>query len=213
MGDNVKLEVKKITGKGSGEEVTLPKQIFGVEPNEHAVWQAVTTQLAHDRQGTASSKNRSKVRGGGRKPWRQKGRGAARAGTIRSPLWVGGGRIFGPEPRTYDKQINKKVKRLARLSALSVKAKESKIQLVEDFSFEEIKTKKMADILGKLGLDNTKTLLLLAEGSRTVWLSGRNIQKLTVRDARDFSTYDVMNADMLLIQKGALAKMKEVLVK
>ena len=213
MGDNVKVDVKKIDGSNSGKQADLPKSIFGVEPNDHAIWQAVTAQQANSRQGTVMTKNRSRVRGGGRKPWRQKGRGTARVGTIRSPLWVGGGRIFGPQPRDYHKGMNKKVKRLARISALSHKAKDAKIQCIEDFSFEAPKTKQMAEMLQGLGLDKTKTLLLLGEGSRTVWLSGRNIQHLTVRDAGSFSTYDIMNAEVLLIQQSALAKIKEVLVK
>ena len=213
MGDNVKLDVKKIDGSNSGDQVSLPKDIFGIEPNDHAIWQAVTTQQANSRQGTASTKNRSRVRGGGKKPWRQKGRGTARAGTIRSPLWVGGGRIFGPEPRDYTKRLNKKVKRLARISALSYKAKEQKIQFIEDFNFDNPKTKNMVDILNVLGLNDTKTLLLLADDNRTTWLSGRNLYKLAIREADEFSTYDVINAEMLLIQKSALAKIKEVLIK
>jgi len=213
MGDNVKLDVKKIDGSNSGEQISLPKEMFGVEPNDHAIWQAVTTQQANSRQGTSSTKNRSRVRGGGKKPWRQKGRGTARAGTIRSPLWVGGGRIFGPEPRDYTKRINKKIKRLARLSALSYKALEKKIQFIEDFSFDEPKTKKMVDILKSFGLSDKKTLLVLSEENHSTLLSGRNLYKLTIREATGFSTYDIINAEMLLIQKSALAKIKEVLVK
>lgn len=213
MGDNVKVDVKKIDGSNSGEQVDLPKSVFGAEPNDHAIWQAVTTQLANSRQGTAMTKNRSRVSGGGKKPWRQKGRGTARVGSIRSPLWVGGGRAFGPQPRDYSKSLNKKVKRLARISALSYKAREQKIQCIEDFNLESPKTKQMAGILKGLGLERIKTLLVLGEGNRTVWLSGRNIQHLTVREVSSISTYDIMNAEMLLIQKSALAKIKEVLVK
>lgn len=213
MGDKVKVDVKKIDGSNSGEQVELPEEIFGIEPNDHAIWQAVTAQLNNSRQGTVMTKNRSRVSGGGKKPWRQKGRGTARAGTIRSPLWVGGGRVFGPQPRNYHTALNKKIKRLARLSALSYKAKDEKIHFVEDFSFDVPKTRQMTELLKSFGLDQTKTLLVLAEGSKAIWLSGRNIQRLAVREADGFSTYDIMNAEALLIQKSALAKIKEVLVK
>ncbi len=209
----MKLDVKKITGKSSGEELTLSKKVFGAEPNEHAIWQVVTAQLAHQRQGTSAAKNRSLVSGGGKKPWKQKGRGTARAGTIRSPLWVGGGRIFGPEPRNYNPRLNKKVNRLARISALSLKAREEKIQLVEDFIFDEVKTKKVAELLKNLKLSDTKTLLITSDSNRNAWLSARNMQKITVRPASDISVYDIMNADVLLIQKSALTKIEEVLVK
>lgn len=207
----MKQEVYLKNGSKSGEQVTLSDKVFGIEPNDHVIWLAITAEQAHKRQGTSKAKNRSAVRGGGRKPWRQKGRGTARAGTIRSPLWVGGGRVFGPEPREYKMRLPKKMKRLARRSALSHKAKDSKIQLVEDFSFDTPKTKDMASVLKKLKLDSTKTLLLTPEADRTMWLSGRNIPGLTVRAAQSFSTYDVVYADVLLIQKGAVAKINEVL--
>ena len=207
----MKQEVYLKDGSKSGEQVTLSDKVFAVEPNDHIVWLAVTAEQTNRRQGTSKTKNRSAVRGGGRKPWRQKGRGTARAGTIRSPLWVGGGRVFGPEPRDYHKRLPKKMKRLARRSALSSKAKEDKIRLVEDFTFDAPKTKEMTEVLRNLKLDTTKTLLLTPETNRTVWLSGRNIPGLEVRAVQDFSTYDVVHADMLLLQKGAVAKINEVL--
>jgi large subunit ribosomal protein L4 len=209
----VKLDVYKIDGKTSGEQVDLPKKIFGIEPNDHAIWQAVTTEQANIRQGTVSTKNRSAVRGGGRKPWRQKGRGTARAGTIRSPLWVGGGRVFGPEPRSYAKRIPAKVKVLARKSALTHKAKNEKIRMVEDFTLETPKTKELYAILKKLKLNENKVLLLTAESVNAIWLSGRNIPYFNVREAGTFSTQDVVRADTLLIQKGALKRISEVLGK
>jgi len=209
----VKLDVYKINGSKSSEQESLRSKVFGIEPNDHSIWMAVTTELHNRRQGTNSTKNRSAVRGGGRKPWRQKGRGTARAGTIRSPLWKGGGRIFGPTPREFSKRLPQKVNQLARKSALSYKAMEEKIRLVEDFSFEQPKTKQMADILKKLDLGNTKTLLLVTDNNQNVWLSGRNIHLFSVKEAANFSTLDVMNADELLIQKGALKKIYEVLGK
>ena len=213
MGEKVKLDILNINGKTTGDQVTLDSKIFGIEPNDHAIWLAVTAELANQRQGTSSAKNRSAVRGGGRKPWKQKGRGVARAGTIRSPLWVGGGRIFGPSPRSYKTKLPKKMSRLARCSALSHKAKDGNVSLIEEFSFDAPKTKNLAEILKKLKLDSTKTLLLLSKTDRAVWLSSRNIPHLCVREADSFSTYDVVNADRLLIQKDGLKKIKEVLSK
>ena len=213
MGEKVKLDVYKVDGTKTGEQLDLSPAVFGIEPNEHAIWLAVTAERDHSRQGTASSKTRAEVRGGGKKPWPQKGRGTARAGSIRSPIWVGGGRVFGPEPRNYHKQVPLKVGRLARKSALSHLAKEQKIKLIEDFSLENPKTKEIKVILEKLQLDSKKTLLLTTQTDRTVWLSSRNIPSLNVREASSFSTYDLVNAEMLLIQKGALSKINEVLAK
>jgi len=209
----VKLDLYKTDGSKTGEQITLNSKVFGIEPNDHAIWLAVTAERTNQRQGTSSAKNRSAVRGGGRKPWRQKGRGTARAGTIRSPLWRGGGRIFGPNPRDYSKKLTKKMSKLARKSALSHKAKDEQICLVEDFSFETPKTKQMATIIKKLNLSDKKTLLLVPEASRQMWLSGRNIPYFWVRKASDISTYDILNADQLLIQKSALKKINEVLAK
>jgi large subunit ribosomal protein L4 len=213
MGVSVKLDIYKTDGTMAGEQAKLPNEVFGIEPKKHAIWLAVNVEMTNRRQGTASTKNRSNVRGGGRKPWRQKGRGAARAGTIRSPLWVGGGRIFGPKPKCYSKQIPKKVSRLARKSVLSMRAKENKILLIEDFTFDTPKTQKISDILKSLKIMDKKTLLLTSETSHSIWLSGRNIQLFDVKEALCFSTVDIMNAEMLLIQKGALQKIKEVLTK
>jgi len=209
----VKLDVLKIDGTSTGEQIDLAPNIFGIEPNEHVVWQVITAELANRRQGTASTKNRAAVRGGGKKPWPQKGRGTARAGSIRSPIWVGGGRVFGPEPRNYRKRIPLKVKKLARKSILSSKAKEDKIRLVEDFSFKAPKTKEMSRILNNLKLGDKKILLLVHKPDRAVWLSGRNIPMLSVKEAAIFSSYDAIHSDMLLIQKSALTKINEVLGK
>jgi len=211
MGVEVKLEVKKIDGSGTGEQVTLKPEIFEIEPNKHVLWMAIVAELANRRQGTSKTKTRTEVRGGGKKPWRQKGRGTARAGSSRSPVWVGGGRVFGPEPRQYTKKMTKKMRSLARRSALALKAQNAKILVVDDFNFEAPKTQEMTRILDALSLDATKTLLLTPENNSNMWLSGRNIPKLSVREAQVFSTYDVVKADTLLIQKSALAKISEVL--
>jgi large subunit ribosomal protein L4 len=207
----VKLDVLKTDGTKTGEQIDLPPDIFGIEPNDHVIWQVVTAERANARQGTAKSKTRAEVSGGGKKPWPQKGRGTARAGSTRSPVWRHGGRVFGPKPHTYKKRIPLKIRQLARKSALSALAKGNKIRLVEDFGFEKAKTKQMTGILAALQIAGAKTLLLTPQTSRMVWLSGRNIPSLQVREAAGFSTYDVVNAEMLLIQKSALGKINEVL--
>jgi large subunit ribosomal protein L4 len=207
----VKLDVLKTDGTKTGEQIDLSPEIFGIEPNTHVVWQVITAERGNARQGTAKSKTRAEISGGGKKPWPQKGRGTARAGSTRSPVWRHGGRVFGPKPHTYKTHVPLKVRQLARKSALSALAKENKIRLVEDFTFEKAKTKQIVGILGALQISGSKTLLLTPQANRTVWLSGRNIPSLQVREAAGFSTYDVVNAEMLLIQKSALGKINEVL--
>ena len=213
MGTNVKLDVYKTDGKPSGEQVVLPVKVFDVEPNDHVIWLVVTTEMTNKRQGTAKAKTRAAVSGGGRKPWPQKGRGSARAGSTRSPVWVGGGKVFGPTPRDYNKKVTKKVSRLARKSALTYKAREDRIKLVEDFTFEKPRTKQMEGILKQLELYGEKTLLITHATDRSLWLSSRNIPKLSIKQADGFSTYDVLNAEKLLIQKSALKIVDEVLGK
>jgi len=205
------LDVLKTDGTKTGEQIDLSPEIFGIEPNTHVVWQVITAERGNARQGTAKSKTRAEISGGGKKPWPQKGRGTARAGSTRSPVWRHGGRVFGPKPHTYKTHVPLKVRQLARKSALSALAKENKIRLVEDFTFEKAKTKQIVGILGALQISGSKTLLLTPQANRTVWLSGRNIPSLQVREAAGFSTYDVVNAEMLLIQKSALGKINEVL--
>jgi large subunit ribosomal protein L4 len=209
----VELEVYKTDGTLSGEKIKLPKEIFDIEPNEHAIYLSIVAEMAHRRQGNAKTKTRGEVSGGGKKPWRQKGRGTARAGSTRSPVWVGGGRAFGPSPRSYHMQVNKKVNLIARKSALSQRAKEEKIKLVEDFTFDTPKTQKILGILNNLELRDSKTLLLVPQNDHNLWLSGRNLPTCSVREARCFSTADVLNAEVLLIQKSALLKISEVLKK
>lgn len=200
----MKVDVYKIDGTLTGRQIELNPEVFAVDPNDHAIYLAVKVYLANQRQGTAKTKDRSEVRGGGRKPWRQKGRGTARAGSIRSPLWVGGGNIFGPKPRDYELKLPKKVKLLARCSALTYKAKNNQIIVVEDFNFEEPKTKEMFNVIKALNLDSKKTLLLIGNYNKTLYLSGRNIPTLNVLEAQKASTYDILNNNILLLQESAV---------
>ncbi|PID57107.1 MAG: 50S ribosomal protein L4 [Ignavibacteriae bacterium] len=202
----MKLDVYKIDGSKSGETISLNKNIFGIEPNDHVIYLSVKAHLANRRQGTHKAKERSEVSGGGRKPWKQKGRGTARAGTSRSPLWVGGGTIFGPRPRNYSQSINKKVNKLARKSALSHKAKAEQIVVVEDFNFAEPKTKNFVGMLKSLNITGKKTLLLTTEHSENIYKSGRNIPKVNILEANNASTYDLLNNQVLLVQKSAVEK-------
>lgn len=201
----MELDVYKRDGTKSGETVKLSPGIFEIKPNDHAIYQAVRAYLAHQRQGTHDTKERGEVRGGGRKPWRQKHTGRARAGSIRSPLWIGGGTIFGPHPHDYTIKLPVRVKKLARKSALSYKAKDAQIVVVEDFTFETPKTKEMAAMLKALSLHEKKTLLLVLKNDQKVLKSGRNISTLNILEADKASTYDILNNQMLLIQKSAVA--------
>lgn len=200
----MKLEVYKKDGTKSGEIVELSKEIFEIEPNDHVLYLAVKAYLANQRQGTHKAKERSEVRGGGKKPRKQKGGGGARMGTIRSPLWVGGGSIFGPKPRNYREKLNKKVLALARKSALSYKAKANQIVLVEDFDFETAKTKDFVNILNALNLKGKKTLFLTDGYKKNIYLSGRNIDRVNVLEANNASAYDLVNNQILLMQKSAV---------
>jgi large subunit ribosomal protein L4 len=199
----MQLKVYKIDGAESNEVIELPAGIFEVEPNHHLIYQAVRAYLSNRRQGTHKTKERSEVRGGGKKPWRQKGRGFARVGTNRSPLWVGGGSIHGPRPRDHMIMLTKRSAKLARKSALSIKAKEGQIMIVEDLQFEKPKTKDFSSILRSLNLEGKKTLMLLTDGNENVYRSGRNITNLKLMNAKDASTYDLLNNQVLLIQKSA----------
>jgi large subunit ribosomal protein L4 len=198
------LEVYKIDGKTSGEKIELSDGIFSVEPNDHAIYLSVKSYLANQRQGTHKAKERSEVRGGGKKPWKQKGRGGSRAGTTRSPLWVGGGTIFGPRPRDYRQDLPKKLKRLARKSALSYKVKDQQLIVVEDFSFESPKTKEFKKLLESLKIDGKKVLMLTTSFNDVIYRSGRNIPKVQILEANKASTYDILNNQVLVLQKSAL---------
>jgi len=200
----MKLDIYKIDGKSSGKKVDMSKDIFGIEPNDHAIYLAVKTHLANRRQGTHKSKERGEIRGGGKKPWKQKGRGGARAGTSRSPLWVGGGRIFGPRPRDYSQGIPKKVKSLARKSAFSYKVKDEQVIVVEDFNFEVSKTKEFSNILKALNVAGKKVLILTNGTQENVYKSGRNIPKVKILEANKASTYDILNNQVLILQKSAV---------
>jgi large subunit ribosomal protein L4 len=200
----MKLDIYKIDGKSSGKKVELSDSIFGVEPNDHAIYLSVKSYLANQRQGTHKAKERGEVRGGGKKPWKQKGRGGARAGTTRSPLWIGGGTIFGPRPRDYSQDLAKKVKKLARKSALSHKVKDEQLIVVEDFTFEKPKTKDFQNFLQSLNLTGKKVLLLTKGKSDNVYKSGRNISRVKVLEAAKASTYDILNNQVLVIQQGAV---------
>ena len=207
----MELKVFNTGGTETGEVVTLRDDIFGAEISEHAMYLDVKSILAHKTQGTHKSKTRGEVRGGGRKPLRQKGTGNARQGSSRSPLNIGGGTIFGPTPHAYDQKVNKKVKLLARRSALSSKARAGQIVVVEDFRFEQIKTKPFADILKNLGLSAKKTLLLTPEYDMIIARSGRNIEVLNIMTADTASTYDILQSNTVLVQKTALKTIEDTL--
>ena len=200
----MKLDIYKIDGTTTGKKIDLADSVFGIEPNDHAIYLSVKAYLANQRQGTHKAKERKDVRGGGRKPWKQKGRGTARAGTTRSPLWVGGGTIFGPRPRSYRQSLPKKVNRLARKSAFSYKAKDKQLIVVEDFSFEAPKTKEFSELLSALKSDGKKVLLLTGSTDSIVFRSGRNIPKVKVLEAAKSSTYDILNNQVLIMQKSAV---------
>jgi large subunit ribosomal protein L4 len=205
----MKLDILKIDGSSSGEQLELSDDIFGVEPNDHAIYLAVKAYLANQRQGTSKSKERGEVRGGGKKPWKQKGRGGARAGTSRSPLWVGGGTIFGPRPRDYRQDLTKKLKRLARKSALSYKVKDNQLLIVEDFVLENTKTKDFSKILGDLKIRGKKVLVLTGSYNEKIYKAGRNIPKVNILEAANASTYDILNNQVLVLQKSAVESIKK----
>ncbi|MEN3026264.1 MAG: 50S ribosomal protein L4 [Chlorobiota bacterium] len=185
-------------------QVELPDSIFGIEPHEHALYLAVRAFLANHRQGTHKVKTRAEVRGGGRKPWRQKGTGRARHGSVRSPLWVGGGKVHGPRPRDYTLELPKKVKRLARKSALSLRAREGNLIVVQDFTLEQIKTKLMVEVLRNLQLDRAKTLILLPQVDETIVYSARNLPLVTTMLAPQASAYHLLAHQKLLLFRGAI---------
>ncbi len=200
----MELEVYKKDGTKSGEKVKLSADIFEIEPNQHVLSQAVRAYLANQRQGTNKVKTRAEVRGGGKKPFKQKHTGMARQGSSRSPVMTGGGSIFGPKPRDYTTKLPASMRKLARKSALSAKAKEGQIRIVEDFTFEAPKTKEMQTVLIALDLASSKTLMLTAKSDNNVVKSGRNIPRLDIKEADKASTYDLVNNQVLLIQKSAV---------
>ena len=209
----MEVSVLNINGENTGRKVTLDESIFGIEPNEHVVYLAVRQYLANQRQGTHKSKERSEISGSTRKLGRQKGGGGARRGDINSPLLVGGARVFGPRPRDYYFKLNKKVKQLARKSALSQKAIENAIIVVEDFSFETPNTKVFVDMLNKLNVCEKKQLFVLPSSNKNVYLSARNLKKTDMVMASNLNTYGIMNSDVLVISEGSLEIISEILTK
>ena len=207
------INVLDIKGQETGRKVTLNENIFGIEPNDHVLYLAVKQYLADQRQGTAKSKERSEHAGSTRKLGRQKGGGGARRGDINSPVLVGGGRVFGPKPRDYSFKLNKKVKVLARKSALSYKAQENAVVVVEDFNLEAPKTKDFVNITKNLKVDGKKVLLVLPEVEKSVYLSARNLKQAEGMTAAQVNSYKVLNADVLVVTENSLKVIDEILTK
>lgn len=205
----MELSVYNIKGEDTGRKVVLDDAIYGIEPNDHAIYLAVKQYMANRRQGTAKSKERSEISGSTRKLGRQKGGGGARRGDINSPLLVGGARVFGPKPRDYGFKLNKKVKALARCSALSYKAKENSIIVVEDFTFDVPKTKRYIEMLSNLKVDDKKSLVVLPDVDRNVYLSGRNLQGTKVTIAKTLNTYIVLDANVILMTEKSVKEINE----
>ena len=209
----MELSVLNINGQETGKKVTLDDAVFGIEPNDHVIYLDVKQYLANQRQGTAKSKERSEHSGSTRKLGRQKGGGGARRGDINSPVLVGGGRVFGPKPRDYSFKLNKKVKILARKSALSYKAKDNEIIVVDNFDMAAPKTKDFVNIAKNLKVEGKKTLVVLPEVNKNVYLSARNLQKAEIMSANNINTYKILNADVLVIAEASLEMINSVLNK
>jgi large subunit ribosomal protein L4 len=209
----MEVKVLDINGKETGRKVKLSDSVFGIEPNNHAVYLDVKQYLANQRQGTHKAKERAEVTGSTRKIKKQKGTGTARAGSKKSPLFKGGGTVFGPRPRSYSFKLNKSLKRLARKSAFSLKAKESNLVVVEDFNFETPNTKNFINVLKALGLENKKSLFVLGESNKNVYLSSRNLKGSSVVTNSELSTYEILNANNLVLLEGSLEGIEENLSK
>ena len=209
----MELAVLKHNGEETGRTVTLSDDIFAIEPNDHAIYLDVKQYMANRRQGTHKSKERAEIAGSTRKIKKQKGTGGARAGSLKSPVFRGGGRVFGPKPRDYSFKLNKKVKQLARRSALTYKVKDNSLTVLENVSFDAPKTKSFISLLGGLSLSDKKTLLVLPESNKNVYLSSRNLPKAKVVTVDDVNTYQVLDADALILCEGALSKLETILSK
>ena len=209
----MEVKVLDINGKDTGRKVQLSDSVFGIEPNNHAVYLDVKQYLANQRQGTHKAKERAEVAGSTRKIKKQKGTGTARAGSKKSPLFKGGGTVFGPRPRGYSFKLNKSLKRLARKSAFSLKVKESNLVVVEDFNFETPNTKNFINVLKALGLENKKSLFVLGESNKNVYLSSRNLKTSSVVTNSELSTYEILNANNLVLLEGSLEGIEENLSK
>lgn len=209
----MEVKVLDFNGKDTGRKVQLSDSVFAIEPNNHAVYLDVKQYLANQRQGTHKAKERAEVTGSTRKVKKQKGTGTARAGSVKSPLFKGGGTVFGQRPRSYSFKLNKGLKRLARKSAFSIKAKESNIVVVEDFNFEAPNTKNFINVLKALGLENKKSLFVLGESNKNVYLSSRNLKASNVVTSSELSTYAILNANNLVLLEGSLELIEENLSK
>lgn len=206
----MEIKVLNIAGQETGRTVTLDEQIFGIEPSDHAIYLDVKQILANKRQGTHSAKERGEVAGSTRKLKKQKGTGTARAGSVKSPVFRGGGRMFGPRPRTYDFKLNKKVKALARKSALTYKALEEAILVVEDFNFETPKTREMVQISNNLKIADNKSLFVLPDENKNIYLSSRNLQGISVITASELNTYQILNARKVVVLESSVSKIEEL---
>lgn len=206
----MQLAVYNKEGKEVGN-IDLNEGIFGITPNEDSMHLSVTVQLAHKRQGTHKTKQRGEVSGGGKKPWKQKGRGTARSGSSRSPVWVGGA-TFGPQPHTYDMKIPKKVNQLARRSALSIRANEKNIVVLEDFTLEQMKTKEVLNVIKNLKLENDKTVFITTSYDKNLYFSTRNIAKANILPVDQLSCYDILNHKKIVLFKGAVEKLEQILI-
>ena len=209
----MELAVLKHNGEETGRKVTISDDIFAIEPNDHAIYLDVKQYMANQRQGTHKAKQRQEVAGSTRKIKKQKGTGGARAGSLKSPVFRGGGRVFGPQPRDYSFKLNKKLKQLARRSALAYKVKDSSLMILENVSFDAPKTKTFISLMADLSLTDKKTLLVLPENNKNVYLSSRNLPKAKVVTVDDVNTYQVLNADNLILCEGALSKLETLLSK
>ena len=205
----MEANVHNIEGKSTGRSIDLPDEIFNVEPNDHLLYLSVKQYLAAQRQGTHESRERGEIRGSTKKIKKQKGTGTARAGSIKSPLFRGGGRVFGPRPRDYSFKLNKKVKGLARKVALSQKASEGKIVVVEDFTFESPKTNQFINVMKNFEIENQNHLVVLADYDSNVYLSGRNVKKAAVKKAADLNVFEILKATKIIMVEGALDQIKE----
>jgi large subunit ribosomal protein L4 len=205
----MKLDVLNINGDKTGRSINLPEDIFGVAPNEHVVYLAVKHYMANQRQGTHKTKERGEIKGSTRKIKRQKGTGTARAGSIKNPIFRGGGRTFGPRPRDYDLRLNKKVKKLARLCALSSKANDKNIMVLEDFTFDQPKTKEFARVINSLELSDRKSLFVISDYDKNLHLSSRNLPGTKIMHARDLNTYDILHANKLVLSESSVELIKE----
>lgn len=209
----MEVKVLDVNGKETGRKVQLSDSVFAIEPNNHAVYLDVKQYLANQRQGTHKAKERAEVAGSTRKIKKQKGTGTARAGSAKNPLFKGGGTVFGPRPRSYSFKLNKSLKRLARKSAFSIKAKEENLVVIEDFNFETPNTKNFINVLKALGLDNKKSLFVLGESNKNVYLSSRNLKASSVITTSELSTYGILNTNKLVLMEGSLEEIETNLSK